>query len=152
MSLDTIVFVLAAIAVLGGVGLSLMFAANANSRSHRLQMTWEMSKPAKLALEVADLAAALDANKRATRSELGKLWQKFAKIEFFETEVDEPVFRGTPPPICENWLTAQNPNLPGWKQARDCDCAYCLTQREARRTEKAAILVERSRAKANGSE
>lgn len=55
-------------------------------------------------------------------------------------------------PMCENFVIAQDPADPRWRQARACECAYCATQRHARGVEKAAILAERARAKANGSE
>lgn len=53
-------------------------------------------------------------------------------------------------PVCENWVVAQNPQNPGWKGAKECECAYCVTQRAARAATKRAILAERDRAKANG--
>jgi hypothetical protein len=152
MSMPTIVFALVALAAFVGVVLSLMYAVKAYSLSERLRMSWETSRPAKLAAEVADLSAVVDANKRATRAELGKIWQKFANLE-----------PARPPPVteiapsfdphaqtCDNWLAAQ---LEGPRsKAAACMCAYCLSARAARAAEKAAILAERNRAKANGSE
>lgn len=149
MSMPTIVFALVALAAFVGVVLSLMYAVKAYSLSERLRMSWETSRPAKLAAEVADLSAVVDANKRATRAELGKIWQKFANLEparpppVTEFEVD---LTGT----CENWLAAQ---LEGPRsKAAACECAYCLRARAERAAEKSRILAERNRAKANGSE
>ena len=132
--------------------LSLMFAVNSNSRSRRLAMIWETSKPAKLALEVADLHAALEAVKRVHRSELGRVWQKFSS---FDVPAPEPEVVDVYPDVgggktCDNWCLAQleGPRSP----AAECQCTYCLTQRASRAREKARILAERNRAKANGSE
>jgi len=132
--------------------LSLIFSVNSNSRSRRLQMIWETSKPAKLALEVADLHGALEAVKRSHRSELGRVWQKFDGITNTATpyqpiEIAAGFGEG---PTCDNWLAAQ---LEGPRsKAAGCQCTYCLTQRASRAAEKARILAERNRAKANGSE
>jgi hypothetical protein len=162
MQPSTIVFALVGLVGFAVAVLSLIFASNSNSRSRLLQMTWEASKPAKLAAEVADLAEALEAAKRAHRAELGKVWQKFAKLQT-EEEVDDlervgrlgygdgnPDQRSLQLATCDNWLTAQ---VEGPRsKAAGCECAYCLRQRAVRATEKARILAERSRAKANGSE
>lgn len=153
----TIVFALVALAGFVVGVLSLMFAVSSNSRSRRLEMTWEHSRPAKLAAEVADLLAAIDANKRATRAELGKIWQKFAKLDFTEPAADaidelEAQIEETKG-VCENWIVAQNPANPGWRDARECECAYCLSARASRASSKAVTLAKRGiRAKANGSE
>ena len=152
MSNTTIVFALVGLVGFAVGVLSLMYAVNANSRSRRLEMTWETSKPAKLAAEVVDLAAALDASKRATRAEFGKVWQKFAG---FEPARPPPVetYEPTLAPdleVCEHWAEAQ---LHGPRsEAARCMCGYCLRMRSMRAAEKARILAERSRAKANGSE
>jgi hypothetical protein len=42
--------------------------------------------------------------------------------------------------VCENWLAAQNPNAPNWRQARECECRYCLEQRHARARARAAAV------------
>lgn len=156
----TIVFALVALAGFVVGVLSLMFASNSNSRSRRLEMTWELSRPAKLAAEVADLAAALDAFKRANRAELGKIWQKFHKLEFAEPAGDaeqaianlEAQIEHTGA-VCENFIIAQNPANPGWRDARTCECTYCLAARAARAAEKATILAkQRKPARSNGSE
>lgn len=160
MSVSTIGFALVVIAAFVGVWLSLMFAVNSNSRSRRLEITWEMSRPAKLAAEVADLAAVVDANKRATRAELGKIWQKFAKLEFVEPAGDAEQSIANlqaqvehTSAVCENYIVAQNPANPGWRDARTCECNYCLTARAARAAEKASILAkQRKSARSNGSE
>lgn len=156
----TIVFALVALAGFVVGVLSLMFASNSNSRSRRLEMTWEMSRPAKLAAEVADLAGVLDAYKRQQRAELGKVWQKFHKLEFVEPAGDaEQAFANLESQldathaICENWIIAQNPANPGWRDARNCECNHCLTARAARSAEKATILAkQRTPARSNGSE
>lgn len=50
---------------------------------------------------------------------------------------------------CENWTQAQ---VDGPRsKAAECECAYCIGARAARRAQKAAILAERNR-KVNGSE
>jgi hypothetical protein len=159
MSSITIGFALVGLAGFAVGVLSLIFAVNANSLSRRLQMTWEMSKPAKLAAEVADLAAALEAAKKSHRSELGRVWQKFDGFELarppphaLDFTREDWEMRGVKleQTACENWTAAQ---LEGPRsKAATCECAYCLRQRAARAAEKAAILAERNRAKANGSE
>lgn len=155
MSSTTIVFALVVLAFSAVAVLSLMFAVSSNLRSKQLQMAWQMSKPAKLALELADLAAVVDANKRATRAEFGKVWQKFAKpVEVDADSLADFMAVGTRAlsnePVCDNWAEAQ---LQGpLSNAASCACAYCLRQRASRAVEKARILAERNRAKANGSE
>ncbi len=150
MSMPTIVFALVALAAFVGVVLSLMYAVKAYSLSERLRMSWETSRPAKLAAEVADLSAVVDANKRATRAELGKIWQKFANLEPGRPPPVTQIEPELTSPVCDNWLAAQLEG-PRSKSAA-CMCAYCLAARAARAAEKAAILAERNRAKANGSE
>jgi hypothetical protein len=99
---------------------------------------------------VADLSAVVDANKRATRAELGKIWQKFANLEPGRPPPVTQIEPELTSPVCDNWLAAQLEG-PRSKSAA-CMCAYCLAARAARAAEKAAILAERNRAKANGSE
>lgn len=152
MSAITFVFALVLVALCVAVALSLMFAVNSNSRSKALETTWAMSKPAKLSQEVADLAGVLDAHKAATRSEFGKVWQKFAA----PPPVAVPLAVDLGPDVgeldvCENWAEAQL-HGPGSEAAR-CSCLYCMTQRNARAAEKSRILAERRKSKpVNGSE
>ena len=152
MSNTTIVFALVVLAFSAVAVLSLMFAVSSNLRSKQLQMAWQLSKPAKLALEVADLAAVVDANKRATRAEFGKLWQKFAgPPQTVEFDLD-PVLETSAQAAagCENWNLAK---LEGPRsKAAQCQCELCVTARITRASEKQRILAERNRARANGGE
>lgn len=79
-------FALVAIAALLVAAVSLTFAVKCNSRTRAIQTAWESSKPAKLAAELGALADALEAHRRSTRSELGRLWQRVPK----PPRVDDP--------------------------------------------------------------
>lgn len=55
---------------------SLMLAVRCNSRTTKISMEWQTSRPQKLAAEVDALADNLAAHRRAVRAELGRMWAK----------------------------------------------------------------------------
>lgn len=104
--------------------------------------------------EVGELGDQVESLRKQLASLRGKFYATKAPPEL-NPELAFHVGRPQPgdAPACDNFVIAQDPAHPGWKQARDCECRFCLEQRHARGVEKAAILAARDRAKpVNGGE
>ena len=158
-----ILFTALALACLVGCFLAVTHAAQHAERAHS-----HVHRAEGLALTLRaerDRLTVLERDTEALRRELRKLSGKFyasqreaendleAQRYFDRTAIPASVLPGNAPTtaVCENYAAAQLEG-PSSKAAK-CECLYCMTRRNARAAEKAAILAARAATKpVNGGE